>query len=89
MEERFQIYEALFQTEGWELFVKEFIDPPVEDVPAAAFENAKSIEEIVAARIIRDKLQIIQNLPTVIAEQRTEWEEEEELRAREDEWRPE
>lgn len=72
--ERFEIYESLFEHPGWALFVEEHIVPAIRDVPKAAFENATSIEEIIAARIVRDKLAGLDALPQLIAAQREEYE---------------
>lgn len=66
---RRQVYESLFEHPGWDLFVKDFITPAVRDVPVAAFEHATNIEEIIAARIVRDKLQIIEVLPEAMKQQ--------------------
>lgn len=81
MEERFEIYESLFEHPGWALFVKEHIVPAVRDVPKAAFENATSIEQIIAARIVRDKLAGLDALPKIIAAQKEEYAEQAEQEA--------
>lgn len=48
--ERFDTYRSLFQHPGWELFLREFITPDVERIPAEAFATAQSWEHLLAAR---------------------------------------
>jgi len=73
--ERLMTYEALFDSPGWALFLEEFINPEVEELPERVFTQARSWDEVLAGRAAYAKLREIQVIPAIIEAQRAEAEE--------------
>lgn len=69
-EERFSLYESLFEHPGWELFVKEVIEPELEALPERVFRHARTWDEVLAGRAAFSKLAEINALPQIIEQQR-------------------
>lgn len=46
----YMLYESLFEHPGWDILLREFIQPELEDLPTRAFENSKNFPELMQAR---------------------------------------
>jgi hypothetical protein len=66
----FRKWENMFQSEGWELMIKE-IQTELEDIPERAFTSSKNFDELVAFRVRARVLAELLAYPAII-EQRKE-----------------
>jgi hypothetical protein len=76
LETRFELYETLFEHPGWELLIKEFVDPELEGTPERAFLGVGSMEELSFNRGVYHKLWEIKNLQTMIENQKELYEQD-------------
>lgn len=83
-EDYYRAYEELFDSTGWKLLLKEFVDSEIESLAERAFDNAKNFPELCEARGKAVAYREFAAIPAQIQNQKVADEEENEFLAEEE-----